>query len=939
MFISLKWKAVVFLSIVLLVITSAWVSQSVYKNISNYDIEVTKNHQSHQQVLQQLMADNFLKLSQFSQLITDKPEIKNSPATRSSIELNRALQQQWVSLNINIGIDYLSILDSEGTPQGVAFNKELLSDTTVLEKALNQYNHPDLRFQPHSFIFCQDGCMQFIIEPFVYQDGSEGVIVLGQNVSDVIRRYHEITSSDLAIMIESEHFNQVLGTERFLPEWQGSVWALSRFESMFPILKAYSLENSLLAMKKAELFTFNETQYLFQPIVELNYPQLGGSTYFIDISDESADYNHLVSAIWSGILTGLLGLLVSELLLILMLLGPLQRLMHVAEALNLLPVHKYAAAQQRVNRKKTYVRDELTQLEDSTIYVSSELEKLHDEVELSSASLNKQVLALSRSRAFLGRLLDNANLFIITQGLDFKITSVNAMFENHTSGIDKDFLQVFIDRLSKQEFIGEIEALVKDSVFQHEVEMFSELGEPLVVSWTHTLVEDEQGQEIILSIGMDLTKQKQDESALKWIANNDSLTKIGNRRAFKKDLKHLLDSNMSGAIIFIDVNRFKQLNDLYGHVVGDRVLIDIAETLKHLTRSNDYISRLAGDEFTVILTGVTPPSLEQILEKIAKGLIGQITLQDNRIIEYSASLGAALFPEHGRDEQSLIVHADMAMYQAKKKGLDHWHIFDPADNNLAVLKKDHALTSLLRKAIDGSGYFHLVFQPILSMETYEIQHYEVLLRLENELGESVFPDEFIPAAERMGLIRGIDEWVICHAFQKITAETAKGHRVSFAINISAPTLQSKDFPSSLFAYFDQYQVDPRQVIIELTETAYIDNFSQVLVNLELIQKFGVKISLDDFGVGFSSFSYLKKLPLSYVKLDGSYIRDLPNNPDNQIFVESLSKMVSAFGMQTIAEFVEDEETLQMIKALGVSYGQGYHIGKPLPELLLENRLK
>ncbi|AHI30143.1 EAL domain-containing protein [Marinobacter similis] len=171
------------------------------------------------------------------------------------------------------------------------------------------------------------------------------------------------------------------------------------------------------------------------------------------------------------------------------------------------------------------------------------------------------------------------------------------------------------------------------------------------------------------------------------------------------------------------------------------------------------------------------------------------------------------------------------------------------------------------------------------------------------------------------------------ALQKLAATWETGRRLSFSINVSAPTLQSSGFPDILIGLVRKYRVDPGHVIVELTETAYIENFQMVLSNLERISNAGLLVALDDFGVGFSSFSYLKKLPLSYVKLDGSYILDLENNPDNQVFVESLNKMVNAFGMRTIAEFVEDEVTLRKLEELGVEYAQGYYIGKPSPKLL------
>jgi len=934
MFVSLKWKAVAFLSFVLVLISLLWIGQSVYHIIERYDDESQQTHLKHQQVLEQLLNDNFMKLSQFSQILGDKTESFQEADSQTSF--SSFLGQQWLTLNINIGLDYIAVLKTNGEIYGKAYSPALINKPQKLEALFKAKLAENTEWQPQSLLYCEQACMQFVIEPIVQQDGKELYIVLGQNMADVIWRYHNLTNADLAVIISNSVVSHSM-KDRVLPNWNSLVWAISRYDTMLPVIKDFSNSNKQTSLETSELFSYSDRYYLLRPLDLALYHPEGAAAQIIDIRDESEQQQQLWSSIFSGVATGLLALFLSEILLILLLLGPIQRLIYIADALNLLPKHQYQEVKDLIVRKPIFIKDELTQLEDSTLTVSNELEKLHEEVQKTNVDLTDKLSALSRSRSFLTRLLDNSNLYIVTQDSDFQILSTNSKYQEEVMVDSEGFLSVFSDNLSKQEFVYEIKRLIDrhtTEVFQQEIEILTEGGESLYVAWTHTLVENELGNSIILSIGMDLTQRKQDEVALKWLANNDTLTKIGNRRAFKKDVDYMLSSCQTGAVVFIDVNRFKQINDLYGHAVGDAVLIKLSEVLKETVRSNDSVSRLAGDEFTVVFQSIDEVHLERLLAKMSKAVTGSLTGENGQHVEYSASIGAALYPDHGKDLQSLTVHADMAMYQAKKKGLNQWHIFNPEDNNLAIIEEEQVLISLVRKALKpGAGLFHLVFQPILNIQNNDISHYEVLLRLHDEQGNPVFPDEFIPAAERMGLIRNIDEWVIDHAFARLESESKKRSNLKFAINVSAPTLQSHDLTKMFNHFFEQYQIETSQVVVELTETAYIDNFNQVLMNLETLNHAGFKIALDDFGVGFSSFSYLKKMPLSYVKLDGSYIKDLPDNRDNQIFVESLSKMVEAFGMLTIAEFVEDQATLDKLEELGVIYGQGYHIGKPLPELL------
>ena len=937
MFISIKWKAVIFLSLVLFLITLAWVTQSIYQNIENYRVGTEQNQKRHQKILDQLITDNYLKLSQYAQLIVDNPQIKSKSITETSNSVNQYLQDQWFAWNLNIGIDYVAVLNIQ---------KEFLAEAHQFENQTSIQNlHNSLRLfvseikrKPQTFVFCSDSCQQLVMESFVFEDGSLGIIILGQNMSDVISRYHAVSSSDVAVIIDNKDKNSVNG--HYLDGWNTHIWAMTNFEKMFPVLKEYSKENDIHSIQDVSLWNAWSNNYSVQKMIPSNYVQVGSTAYYMNISDESKRQELLKLEIMNEIFTSLVGWFLAELFLILVMLGPIKRLLRIVQALELLPKHQYKAAANLVQSSKSYISDELTQLEDSTLYLSNELDSLHNKVEVSKSELNSKIRMLTRSKAFLQRLFDNANLYILTQSYEFETTSHNNLFLNDLLAAKQaSFLELFNSsydiNLFKDGLQGLKEGLVEN--FQQEVNMHTNQGDERTLAWTHTLVKDDSGYDQILSIGMDITQRKKDELALHWLANNDSLTKIGNRRAFNKNLENVLSSQEKGAVVFIDINRFKQINDIYGHLAGDKVLVDIAEQLKKHTRENDSISRLAGDEFTVVLPGVSADNLPHILANLSDELSRTIELDDDSQVEYSVSLGGALFPEHGTDEQSLIVHSDMAMYKAKKKGLKNWHIFDYSDDQLSDLKAEHDIMELLKKALQND-LFLLVYQPILTLKNHHVSHYEVLIRLKSTDDQWISPGVFIPVAERVGLIRDIDFWVINNVFSHLKAILQEQPDLKFSINVSAPSLQEQSFSRLFIQLMKEYSVSPDNLIIELTETAYIDNFVQVLTNLKELNKIGVSIALDDFGVGYSSFSYLKQLPLSYVKLDGAYIQNLQNMPQNQAFIKSVVILAKAFGMKTIAEFVEDKEILDELVKLQVDFVQGYYIGKPKVDLLTKQEL-
>jgi EAL domain-containing protein (putative c-di-GMP-specific phosphodiesterase class I) len=371
--------------------------------------------------------------------------------------------------------------------------------------------------------------------------------------------------------------------------------------------------------------------------------------------------------------------------------------------------------------------------------------------------------------------------------------------------------------------------------------------------------------------------------------------------------------------------------------VGDKVLLEIAGKLQNTVRGRGFVSRLSGDEFTIILPNITGETLPDMMSELLTVLNGVLVIDYGKQIEYEVSIGAAIFPEHGRDEEQLVIHADMAMYYAKNKADEKWHIFDQKDDRLVQMRLEQELIKLMKKAL-AEDLFELVFQPAMSIKNARVNHYEALIRLNYKDGSQCPPSLFIPLAEKSSLISKIDDWVVETVYKKMQSWLVEQPDLSIGINISAPSLQGKDFYLNLTKLNEKYQIPPESITIELTETSYIDNFGNVHSNLDYLSEKGFAIALDDFGVGYSSFNYLRELPLNYVKLDGSYVNGVSRKSENVAFIKSVVIMAKEFNMETIAEYVETKEDLDVLRELGIDYAQGFLVGKPSEKLLTKQQV-
>ena len=470
------------------------------------------------------------------------------------------------------------------------------------------------------------------------------------------------------------------------------------------------------------------------------------------------------------------------------------------------------------------------------------------------------------------------------------------------------------------------------SLTNHETRFRRKNGDSTWVMLKLTLVEDDSGiARIVEGTFVDITERKVAEERVQSLAYYDALTGLPNRILLRDRLSNALATarrqNHKVALLFLDLDRFKIINDSLGHSVGDLLLQAIAERLKRCAREQDTVSRLGGDEFLIVLTNVKDiPDVAVAAERFMDAMTAEFVIQGHSL-SISCSLGISIFPEHGADSETLIKNADAAMYRAKEGGRNNFQFFTVDMSAQAVERL--TLESGLRLAL-GKKELFLVYQPQMNIATGKIIGLEALLRWQHPTLGLVPPDKFIRIAENSGLIMPIGEWVLRTACSQARKWQDEGlTAVSVAVNVSAVQFRQEDFPEIVRRVLHETGLAPQYLELELTESLLLSNADVAFSVLRQLTAMGLRLAIDDFGTGYSSFSYLKKFTVSKLKIDRSFIRDIAVNPDDMAITTAIISMAKSLNLKVIAEGVENEAQMSLLRAHQCDEIQGYYFCKPL----------
>jgi len=437
---------------------------------------------------------------------------------------------------------------------------------------------------------------------------------------------------------------------------------------------------------------------------------------------------------------------------------------------------------------------------------------------------------------------------------------------------------------------------------------------------------------MFVAIIMDITERRAAEEQINFLAYHDELTQLPNRNLFLDRLQQAIfeaDRNEHlVAVFFLDLDRFKTINDSLGHTVGDQVLIQAAKRLQSILRAGDTISRLGGDEFSIVLSNIdNVMDCTLIAEKLLESMSKPLIIGDRELV-VTVSIGITIYPFDNAEIQGLLKNADMAMYHAKEAGRANYQFYSSSMADRASERM--GLEMNLRRALNENELV-MHYQPILDLNSGEIVGVESLVRWMHPQRGLIGPDNFISIAEETGLIVPLGRWVLRTTCEHAKALDNMGLVIpKFAVNLSPRQFRDPNLIQGIRTIIEESDFDPKRLDLEITENLLMSDIDSVQQQLYDLTQLGIDLSIDDFGTGYSSLSYLRQLPISNLKIDRSFVKELPDNADDSAIVSSTISMAHFLGMKTIAEGIETRDQLRFLKEAGCDIAQGYLISRPLP---------
>ena len=552
------------------------------------------------------------------------------------------------------------------------------------------------------------------------------------------------------------------------------------------------------------------------------------------------------------------------------------------------------------------------------------------------------VASENRTRAVMDNVVDGVMTLTASGQIETVNPAVERIFGYKASELIGQSIAMLASRgyVSGEEFIlGKQGAQIDHTVLGAVREVNAKRRNGTVFPIDVALSEMHQaGQRYFIAVVRDITSRKARTAALRYQAMHDALTDLPNRTLLLDRLQYALRTAQRAehtvALIIMDLDRFKEVNDTLGHHVGDKLLQQVAKRLRMLLRQSDTVARLGGDEFSVLLPEADEEQAVVTAKKIIETIDEPIIVEGQRL-NVGLSLGIAVYPQHGDSAGLLMQRADVAMYLAKRSSNYHYAIYDPELDPHSL--RQLAISNELRTAIEEDQLV-LHYQPKIDLATGGLAGVEALVRWQHPKHGLLYPDEFVPLAEQTGLMRLLSLWVVEHAVTECMPHINGMDQVRLSLNLSMSNLQDPGFADDLAAILKDKSIPFGSIKLEITETALMEDPSQVIHALRRIKAMGLRVSIDDFGTGYSSLTYLKQLPVSELKIDKSFGQSLVSDGNSVLIVRSTIDLAHKLGLRVVAEGVESRETLELLAELGCDSAQGFYVAKPMPKGMMSEWL-
>ncbi|KFI23890.1 diguanylate phosphodiesterase [Nitrosococcus oceani] len=940
-FLSLKWKAVLVFSLVLVTINISLAGLAYLGLQRQFAQQREQIYLGHIKKIRGLIKTSYQRMEQLADIV---PLLRGDRADENSVagKIDSIFERHGHLLQIVWGVEIASFYSSENKLL-VSWGRQVGTDR-ILEwvRAANE------RERPITGLDCGERCLQYVAVPLLANDERAGVLLLGRSLAEVVLSFRQISGDDIGIMtavkLPSENATEL---RRLMPEWGMRIAALTNAERNLLVLRSLSEGHSLAEVASQHVWYHYGAREYEVRLIPINKAGVENrEAQLVVISDVTRALADIRVATRQSLLGGLVGLVVSETLLLLLLWKPMARLQRVVLSLPYLAEHAFEKVRARLSHsvQPAWGRDEIDVLNDTAVTLSYQLEALQAEIQDRTRHLAERGDDLARERDFVTGLLNTAQVIILTQDSAGRVTMLNRQGQKITGyGADEitgwPFYELLAGDKVSPELFQQLEDLRAGRRGQVRVDTGLQCrnGSQRTISWFHSrLAVHSSSDVVVLSVGHDVTEREQAEQRLTWLADHDPLTELFNRRRFQHEFEQILEASIRygrhGGLLYFDLDQFKYINDTSGHQAGDALLRMVANKLRQVVRGSDVVARLGGDEFAVVIRECDVESAVLVAREVCTQLNTLEFPARGGNHSISLSIGIALFPLHGATVRDLMANADVAMYQAKEEGRGRWHLFSSDEQVRERMQQRVYWKEQIEQAL-REDRFLLYFQPVLDIRTHTIGHYEVLLRMYDHRGRIISPAQFIPVAEQSGLIHAIDHLVLRKAIAQQAKLWSQGYHLTLSINLSGRVVDDPELVPVLEDLLRATGVNPSSLMFEITETAAVADLAAAERLMHRIKAHGCRFAVDDFGVGFSSFFYLKRLPVDYVKIDGMFVRELAKSHQDQVFVKALSEVAKGLGKKAVAEFVEDAEALALLHEYGVNYAQGHYIGRPTPHII------
>ena len=928
LFLSLRWKIFILLVVVLVGVQGLYALFSLTQLEEQFKLQRQKINNAEIARLNGSVEASYQRLLEAAELLPLIDISQTDEYISPLVQLSQTINLKFDAFQLGGSVNAAYLYDDEARMVGFWGNKVHIPAAEI--QAVYDTERPLRKLS------CNTVCIRYVAIPIQLNGAKQGVLMVGRFLYDVIYDIKQQTTLDIGLALQAP------GDAGEMPEWGLLINSLTNRARNQELLETLSREQLFSATGGVYQLDSNDRQYeiLFSPLEGVTE----GTAYWVVLDDISSHLESIESSLINYLLLGVGGILSALILLTMLLQQPINFFALLSRQLSLLSQNKFGEFRdslgQHNERKSLFGSDERDLLVSSAIQLSEQLERLGDEVDERTDSLEKSRQALTKERDFLFGLLETAPLLIITQNSSGDLRSVNH-FGMQLMGLESrnfrkdNFLKSLQREEERQEFISQTQRLMDglESQVRTDSVLLDNSGNRHDISWLHARLRHSKDEEpLMLSIGMDISDRKRAERRLHWLANHDPLTERPNRLFFMSCLNDAIEKSRVQrshvSLLFIDLDRFKEVNDSLGHQVGDKLLKVATKRINECIRESDLLARLGSDEFTVLLTSVRDlEGAEVVASKVLQAFQQPFWIGEYEIV-VTVSIGISIFPDHGSDAAGLIKHADVAMFQAKDAGKNCYYIYD--------VEKDHqryerfSLGADLRKAIQNDELV-LYYQPQIDASTGEVVGVEALVRWQHPTAGLLPPDRFIPLAEELDLIIPLGEWVLREACQQMQAWTKVGvPRMKIAVNLAGQQIAHERLIRSVEEALEESGLRADQLELEVTENFVIRQPEVTVGKLTYLREKGITLAMDDFGTGYSSLSYLKKLPIDKLKIDRSFVKDIGVDRSDESIIKATLAMCHSLGLEVVAEGVETTEQLSFLTDNGCQVIQGYYYSKPLP---------